>query len=49
MGYGLDDLEFESRQAKRFSLQQSRPAVGSIQSPVHWVPAFLCGGKVAEA
>ena len=49
MGYGLDDLAFESREGKRFSLQQSRPVVGFSQSPVHWVPAFLFWGKVAEA
>jgi hypothetical protein len=36
--YGLDGPGFESR-----------PALWPNQPPIHWVPGFFLGGKVAEA
>jgi hypothetical protein len=43
LGYGLNDLVFESRQWMRIFLftTASRPALGPTQPPVQWVPASL--------
>jgi hypothetical protein len=35
-------------QASVTSLTRSRPALGSIQLPIRWVPRFLPWGKTAE-
>ena len=40
--YGLDGRGIESRLGRDFP-QPSRPALGSTQSPVHWVPGFFRG------
>ena len=36
--YGLDGLEIESRWGEIF--RPSRPALGTIQPPVQWVPGL---------
>jgi hypothetical protein len=51
-GYGLDDQgerEFESRYGKNilFSIT-SRPALGSTQPPIKWVPGVKRQGREAD-
>ena len=41
-GYGLDDPGIESRWGRDFPYL-SRPALGSTQSPVQWVPGLTRG------
>jgi hypothetical protein len=47
-GYGLEDQEgreFESRQGNNFYFPiSSRPALGSTQPPIKWVPGALSRG-----
>ena len=43
--YWLDGPGIEYRWGADF-LQPSRPALGTIQPPVQWVPGFLSGGVV---
>jgi hypothetical protein len=43
-GYGLDGPGIESRWGRGFS-HTSRPALGSTQSPVQWVPDLYRGVK----
>ena len=38
-GYGLDDLGIKTRRGGNFP-HLSRPAVGSTQPPVRWVPGL---------
>jgi hypothetical protein len=40
--YGLDGLGIESRWGREFS-QTSRPALGTTQPPVQWVPGLSLG------
>jgi hypothetical protein len=46
LGYGLDDQGFESRQGLGIFLFTiaSRPALGSTQPPIQWLPAALSLG-----
>jgi hypothetical protein len=46
LGYGLDDRGFESRQELEILLftTVSRPALGSIQPPIQWIPGALSLG-----
>jgi hypothetical protein len=45
-GYMLDSPRIESRWRRDFPLP-FRPALGSTQSPIQWVPGLLPGGKAA--
>jgi hypothetical protein len=47
-GYMLDGPGIESRGGARFS-HLSRPALGSTQPPVQWVPGFSRGERAAGA
>jgi hypothetical protein len=51
LGYGLDDLGFESRQGLGISLfaTVSRPALGPTQPPIQCVQWLFPWGKVAGA
>ena len=44
--YGLDDPWIESRRGRDFLLP-SRPALGSTQPPIQWIPNAFPGGKTA--
>jgi hypothetical protein len=48
LGYGLDDLGFNSKEIMLFS-KMSRWAVEPTQPPIHWVSRFFFGVKVARA
>jgi hypothetical protein len=51
-GYGLDDQgdgRFESQMGKNFHLSiSSRPALGSTQPPIKWVPGVERQGHEAD-
>jgi hypothetical protein len=46
LGYGLDDRGFESRRVLGIFLftTASRPALGSTQSPIQWIPEAISLG-----
>ena len=46
--YGLDGLGIESRWGPDFPLPP-RPALGSTQPPVEWVPGVFSRGKAVGA
>jgi len=46
--YGLDSPETEARWGQNF-LHLSRPALGSTQPPVQWVPGLSRGSRAAGA
>ena len=46
--YELDGPGIESRWGRDFP-HPFRPALGSIQPPIQWVPGFFPGGKGAGA
>jgi hypothetical protein len=50
MGYGLDGRAFDYRQGQEivFYSTAQRPALGSTQSPIQWVPRILFPGDKAD-